>query len=237
MKVYQQTFWQKLGDASAFYGTWVAPLTEDINHWQLPHELHAERQEQLVINLRRLLLDITNDVIMQLLDDNQWRSRWAAAWYTALGQRHKLAETLGENLLHTPYYSRLRIFALVYLGTPESGQILERYLETHLHPHNKSPHASRLFPFDWVLAGLQVLDQRLGTNRLGRWLVPGGPWEAFVQDGIEVIFEGDVYHKHYGSDPKRMAKFREYWQQGWNLNQAHNDLLLTFQFAARVLEG
>ncbi|MBL8164155.1 MAG: hypothetical protein JNJ61_19355 [Anaerolineae bacterium] len=236
MKSYQQTFWQKLDDASAFYGTWIAPLTEDINHWQLPHELGVERQEQLVINLQRLLVVVTDDVIMQLLADNQWRSHWAAAWYVALGQRRERIVSLREVLLRSPYDGRLYIFALVYLGTSESAQILERYLETHLHPHGKSPHASQLFRFDWILAGLQILDQRLGTNRLGRWLVPGGPWEAFVQHGIDVIFEGDVYQQYYGTDPERMAKFRKYWQQSWSLAQAHTDLLHTFQFVARIVE-
>ncbi|WP_372348270.1 DUF6000 family protein [Streptomyces sp. KL116D] len=112
-----------------------------------------------------------------LLLDCGWRERRTAAWLIAITGRDNFRARLGELLLASEVCCAGNSYcmALAAFGTTDDADLLTAYLDRYLaRPDLDYDQAA-------ALAALLHIDEAHGTDRAARFLVPGGPWQGWIE--------------------------------------------------------
>lgn len=143
------------------------------NFLNLPDWKRAEFFQALVRDARQVT-DTELEIMLAPGEFAGWRERLTAAWLIGLDQRTQFRGVLADLLLESDlvYAGQGYSFALTRFGQPRDADILTGYLERYL------PQRDCHYDQDWVLGGLLHLDEVLGMDRAGRFLIPGGLWSG-----------------------------------------------------------
>ena len=137
--------------SDAIYEKWV---------WPFMHNL-GERQHLFITNLRVILNEIDDEIIVQLLG-GAWRPKHVAGLLTAVLTMGQHTETIGNLLLRsdTCFAGQGYALALARINTKESIEYLLQYLEHYL----RRP--EHMFDQREVLGAVEYCDMLNGTNVL-----------------------------------------------------------------------
>ncbi|MFG1945769.1 DUF6000 family protein [Nonomuraea sp. NPDC048826] len=138
---------------------------------QMPDRQVVRFGKALARDARRI-----SDDDLRLMLDGEWRSRLTAAWLIGLDRRTRFREQLGTRLLDSEfvYAGAGYCFALARFGEAEDAAILAGYLDRYL------PQVDCDYDQTSAIGALLYLDERHGTDRAARFLVPGGLWQWSV---------------------------------------------------------
>ncbi|MFI6921951.1 DUF6000 family protein [Nonomuraea spiralis] len=141
------------------------------NFLALPHWKRAEFLRALGCDARQIT-DVELEIMLAPGELAGWRERLTAAWLIGLDRRTRFRDVLADLLLESDlvYAGQGYSFALTRFGQSQDADILTAYLERYL------PQRDCHYDQDWVLGGLIHLDEALGTDRTGGFLIPGGLW-------------------------------------------------------------
>jgi hypothetical protein len=115
----------------------------------------------------------TSDHELSTLLDSDWRPCLTAAWLIGLDRRTQFRDRIGAQLLESGlvFAGQGYCLALARFETSADSDILCAYLDKYL------PQLDRHYDQHWAIGALLHLDERLGANRAGRFLTPGGLWD------------------------------------------------------------
>jgi HEAT repeat protein len=133
---------------------------------------------------------ITDDELRLLFAADRWRERLVAAWLAGVDERRQFQPLIAELLLANEYLTAGQGYctALALFGESADAEALVAFLDEHLDKSGSSQ--------DWALGALLFLDEKHGTNRTGRFLAPGGPWERSSLGGFpETYGDPDSHHR------------------------------------------
>lgn len=148
-----------------FVQTWVRPFYGNI----------GSDDEEWTALLQKSKRHITEEVVMHLLGDYNWRARQTGAYFAAIKNFGHLADIIGVQLLKSEltYAGKVYAWVLAYFNTPETVNYLDKYLEYYL-----------LQPELWfdqhdVINALYYLDKVNGTNKVEKHLAN---WKTFLKN-------------------------------------------------------
>ncbi|MEU1723339.1 DUF6000 family protein [Nonomuraea sp. NPDC005692] len=141
------------------------------NFLALPHRKRVEFLRALGRDARQIT-DVELEVMLAPGDFAGWRERLTAAWLIGLDRRTRFRGVLADLLLESDlvYAGQGYSFAITRFGQSQDADILTAYLDRYL------PQRDCYYDQNWVLGGLLHLDEALGTDRAGKFLIPGGLW-------------------------------------------------------------
>ncbi|MGW6243061.1 DUF6000 family protein [Streptomyces roseolus] len=138
--------------------------------------LSPDERFAFVRDLAQAAYDIT-PTELGVLFEGGWRERKTAAWMVAVAHRVEFRELIGRLLLASegPYAGAAYCVALAKFGTAADAELLSAYLDRYL--------ARPDLDYDQavVLGTLLYLDETLGSEYAARFLVPGGPWDRWLE--------------------------------------------------------
>ncbi|MFH9953774.1 DUF6000 family protein [Streptomyces roseolus] len=138
--------------------------------------LSPDERFAFVRDLAQAAYDIT-PAELGVLFEGGWRERKTAAWMVAVAHRVEFRELIGRLLLASegPYAGVAYCVALAKFGTAADAELLSAYLDHYV--------ARPDLDYDQavVLGTLLYLDEMLGSAYAARFLVPGGPWDRWLE--------------------------------------------------------
>lgn len=141
-------------------------------------------EPQRTLSVRSLAVDarqVTDKELSTLLD-SEWRSRLTAAWLIGLDRRTQFCQRLGELLLESNFVfaGQGYCFALARFGDISDAGLLVAYLDRYL------PRLDCYYDQHWALGALLHLDEYMGTNHAGRFLIPNGLWQQSAMRHVDL---------------------------------------------------
>lgn len=121
--------------------------------------------------------------LTQLLDKGGWREHLAVSWLIASGRREDMRDRIELDLLGTEPcgYGWDYCVALARLGTERDAELLCSYLDLALLRRDQVDAADDDEEGHYceasAMGALLYLDQVHGTDKAGRFLAAGGPWD------------------------------------------------------------
>lgn len=107
---------------------------EFIDTWCNPYmDVPAESDDQ-ILKFAIAKPDITDDTVLELLGDFDWRTRQVGAYFAAITEKRHLIEIIGVHLLKSEvcYVGRIYCLALAYFNTQPCVEYLNTYLDYYL---------------------------------------------------------------------------------------------------------
>jgi Family of unknown function (DUF6000) len=153
------------------------PISIDfINKWVKPYYMQLHNPDsKLVEALKKIEVEITDEVILTMLGDFNWRTRQTGAYFSAIKNRKNFIDIIGVHLLKSELTFACKIYLIVFasFNTPRCINYIETYLNYYL---NKPD----LF-FDQLEAmqALKYLDEVNETTLLGKYL---DRWAKFLDN-------------------------------------------------------
>jgi Family of unknown function (DUF6000) len=97
---------------------------------------------------------ISDDQIVRLLEEKEWRGRLCAAWFIGLSGRAPFVTSIGEKLLASEmvYAGQGYCVALGLIGGKQSSDALHAYLRRYL------PLEGRFYDQDWAVGALANIE-------------------------------------------------------------------------------
>ncbi len=168
--------------------------------------LEGNKLNSFVSSVWQAIAFIDEAMVNQLLRGS-WRELLTGSWFAGLLDWSQYTETLGELLIESPtcYAGQGYCFALACFANELSVNYLISYLDKYL------PKIDCEYDQDWAMPSLMWIDNLKGTNYSQHYLVPGGLWERFTANklNIESFNRWDLERQkqHFGA----MMNFCEKW--------------------------
>lgn len=105
-----------------------------IDTWCNPYmDVPAETDEQ-ILKFAIAKPDITDDIVLSLLRDFNWRTRQVGAYFAAITERRHMIDIIGVHLLKSEvcYVGRIYCLVFAYFNTPACVEYLNMYLDYYL---------------------------------------------------------------------------------------------------------
>lgn len=124
---------------------------------------------------------VSDDQILRLLTEREWRGRLSAAWFVGLSGRTSFVPSIGKLLLASEmvYAGQGYCAALGLIGGEESRRILRDYLRTYL------PLNGRIYDQDWAIGALAHIEGAAPIEFLEHELWRASDYSMDPEEGIE----------------------------------------------------
>ena len=153
----------------------VAPFYLELLHVNIAQADEQVRNE-FVAAFATAARTISDDLLVALLAEVDWRSRMVAGWIVAVAERHEHLPAIRAGLVAANFvYPQGLLIALATLADDAGARALSEFLERWL-----TAEADHCHDQPWVLAALEEVDRCLGTDHTVAFVAPGGPWDTWA---------------------------------------------------------
>src|SRR5688500_2254930 len=100
-------------DELGFHPRWVEPFYLGFGNL---FRLSIKEEAELAETARLALDEISDELLLKMLHQDNWRPRTAAGWLIALGKKSQFLAQICTNLLKYPQHAEAYCFALYRIG-------------------------------------------------------------------------------------------------------------------------